>query len=213
MAGLDVIHTNTLVIFGLSRSLAPECTRERPPFHPSGFSTLCANLCDGPTRFWQVPLPYPRFTGYIKSSPSWSTTGQCLSRQRPPSQASLVPTLDRVFHSLRPSTVLSRVSCRPFKLNIDRCYTTLPVPLARLLLGLKATEQGKVAAVARQLRSPSLRPTGSFYHADKTDGTTAGRLFALLPPAKPPCGEKRESTQRRFGTLAGPPPPVDGPPG
>ena len=48
-----------LMVFGLLDFRASPFAAERPPFQPGLFS-FGANLCDGPTRFLQVPSQRPR---------------------------------------------------------------------------------------------------------------------------------------------------------
>ena len=109
-------------------------------------------------------------------------------------------------HHTREPTVLSRVSCRPFHLNIDRFHQPCLLP-------------GRTSRIGKDCRSRTtwrpltlfLGQPGSSYFAShwrflpcRLDGTTAGCQFILLF-----CGATLTGLclhTRRFGTLASPPP-------
>ena len=132
-----------------------------------------------------------------------------------------IPTFDRVVkhslrlwmcHHAREPTVLSRVSMPPIPLIVDRFHQPCLLPWRTPVVELKATGQGQVRAVISVPRgdhvpipqaagSSSMRLTGGFLC--RLDGNTAGRHFAMRRHAQTRCLHAR-----RFGTLAGPPPPV-----
>ena len=108
-------------------------------------------------------------------------------------------------HTWEP-TVLSRVSCRPFHLNVDRFHQPCLLPGRTSRIGGACRFPYHVAATypfraARFfLLCVSLEvfatPTGRYH----------GRTFIRLSPLRVPPHIQRWLHTRRFGTLAGSPP-------
>ena len=115
------------------------------------------------------------------------------------------------YHTQEP-TVLSRLSVPPIPLNVDKFHQPLLLHWRTSLVELNATEQGQVRTVISRItwrpltcscKRPSLFPC-----VEQEVLTTPASCCFALPPS---CGHPAEKVfARRFGTLASPPPPVEG---
>ena len=99
-------------------------------------------------------------------------------------------------HHIWEPTVLSRVSCRPFHLNVDRFHQPRLLP-------------GRTSGIRGACRFPVPRGSSSFasywrFWPRRLDGTAAGRVFSPSSFMRVPPEGRRCLHTRRFGTLAGP---------
>ena len=110
-------------------------------------------------------------------------------------------------HTTREPTVLSRVSCRPSHLNVDRFHQPclLPGRTSRTGEDCHHRTTWRPLTLAGSPVLPPLRLAGGFCHADLTVPRQD-----VNSPFTPACatGQTRCLHTRRFGTLTSPPPPV-----
>ena len=111
-------------------------------------------------------------------------------------------------HHIKGLTVLSRVSCRPFHLNVDRFHQPclLPGRTSRIGEDCRPRITWRPLTFCGQPGSSSSRLTGSFCHADWT--VPRQDVNSPFPPCVCHPGTKGCLHTRRFGILASPPPPV-----
>ena len=114
-----------------------------------------------------------------------------------------------VCHHTREPTVLSRVSCRPSHLKIDRFHQPCLIPGRTSRIGEDCRFPVPRGSHLPFLGSPTLPPsrlTGGLCHADMTVPRQDVNSSFL-----PACATPQRSCvhTRRIGTIASPPPPVD----